>query len=130
MDALSPQLWVKDMRTSIDFYRNVLGFEIRGEVEDPPTHVSLTRGEASIMLAPIGNDFDGAWPAARVAAQRPASGGPVLFYVEAGDIEVDFQHARQQGAKIVDELGAKPWGQREFTVEDPDGILWAFWKQV
>jgi uncharacterized glyoxalase superfamily protein PhnB len=105
-----------------------LGFKVRGEVDAALTHISMIRGEATIMLAPLGNDFGGAWPAAKVADGRPRSGGPILFYIEANDIEADFELAKSKGVTIVDPPGAKPWGQLEFTIADPDGILWALWK--
>lgn len=127
MDALSPHFWVKDMHASIAFYRDVLGFEVRrAEPAESPTFAALTRGEANIMLSPFDESFDG-WAMVPEAEKRRGLGGPVAFYIEAGDIEAEFALASAAGA-VVDPLADRPWGQREFVVDDPDGFWWAIWK--
>jgi uncharacterized glyoxalase superfamily protein PhnB len=32
--------------------------------------------------------------------------------------------------KVVDPLADRPWGQREFTVEDPGGNWLTFWQRL
>ncbi len=127
MDALSPHLWVKDINASIAFYRDLLGFVVqRAHPAESPTFAAMTRGEASIMLSPYDESFDG-WLMVAEAEKRRGLGGPVVFYIEAGDIEAEFALASAAGA-VVDPLADRPWGQREFVVGDPDGFWWAIWE--
>jgi uncharacterized glyoxalase superfamily protein PhnB len=128
MSTLTPHLWVEDMKRSIAFYKDVLGFEVRrAEPADSPTFASLVRGESSLMLSPH-NEAPEEWGMVLEAGKRRGDGGPVSFYIEAADIEAEYEKAKQAGAVIVDPLAAKPWGQREFTLADPDGFWWALWK--
>lgn len=128
MSTLSPHLWVEDMKRSIAFYKDVMGFEVRrAEPADAPTFASLARDESSIMLSPYDESF-GDWSMVAEAGKRRGAGGAISFYIEAGDIEAEYQKAKDCGAAIVDPLAARPWGQREFTLADPDGFWWAVWK--
>ena len=44
-----------------------------------------------------------------------------MHWIFAEDIEATYRELHASGAKIVDPLEAKPWGLRQFTVEDLDG---------
>jgi uncharacterized glyoxalase superfamily protein PhnB len=46
--------------------------------------------------------------------------------VFAADIDALFQELKSRGANIVDPLDKKPWGLRQFTVEDLDGNRFYF----
>jgi uncharacterized glyoxalase superfamily protein PhnB len=46
--------------------------------------------------------------------------------VFAEDIDASYQELKSSGANIVDPLEKKPWGLRQFTVEDLDGNLFYF----
>jgi uncharacterized glyoxalase superfamily protein PhnB len=41
--------------------------------------------------------------------------------VFAADIDATYEELRLRGAQIVESLEKKPWGLRQFTVEDLDG---------
>jgi uncharacterized glyoxalase superfamily protein PhnB len=128
--GLTPHLWVSDMNRSIAFYRDVAGWEVqRVEPLDQPTFASLKRGDMGLMLSPFSESFDG-WPMVEAVQARRGQAGAVSFYIEAGDIEAEYEQARAAGANIVDPLADRPWGQREFTMTDPDGFWWAHWKAL
>jgi uncharacterized glyoxalase superfamily protein PhnB len=129
VNPMTPHLWVEDMGRSIAFYRDVLGFEvISAEPTEAPTFASLHRPDANLMLSPFHESF-GDWPMVPLAQGRRGSGGAVSFYMEGGDdLEADYRRALDAGVKVVDEIRDRPWGQREFTIEDLDGFWWAVWK--
>lgn len=131
MSSVTPHLWVEDMQRSIAFYRDVLGFTVRrAEPAEAPTFASLERGGHALMLSPFDEPF-GSWKMVPLAGKRRGAPGAVSFYIEAGDdIAGEEQRALAAGATVVDPLAEKPWGQREFTVADPDGFWWAVWKVV
>ena len=130
MAGITPHLWVSDMARSIAFYRDVLGFSVRrAEPAAAPTFASLEHAGGGLMLSPYDELFNG-WQTAIEAGRRRGQGGAVSFYIKATDIDADYDRAVAAGAKIVDPLGPRPWGQSEFTVADPDGFWWAFWKVV
>jgi uncharacterized glyoxalase superfamily protein PhnB len=99
----------------------------RAEPAGAPTFASLVRDDSSLMLSPH-NETPEEWGMVVEAGKRRRAGGPVSFYIEADDLEAEYQKAKDAGAVILDALAAKPWGQREFTLADPDGFWWAVWK--
>jgi uncharacterized glyoxalase superfamily protein PhnB len=49
-----------------------------------------------------------------------------VHWVFAEDIDATFDELKTSGAKIVEGLEKKPWGLRQFTVEDLDGNRFYF----
>jgi uncharacterized glyoxalase superfamily protein PhnB len=45
---------------------------------------------------------------------------PVAQWVFAADVDAAYATAKAMGAHIADPLETKPWGLRQFTLEDPD----------
>ena len=115
-----PSMNVRDVSASIAFWTEKLGFEVEFTVGDPPTLASLVRG--------------GAWrPSGAVVRFRAAPSDdtrpPLDGVLEMLTPDVDDMHAElvARGAPIVDTLETKPWGIRECSVVDPDGILVRFY---
>ena len=129
MYPLSVHLWVQDLPRSIDFYTKALGFTVRrADPEDAPTYAALRHGNDEIMLSQLGA-FADVWPLEQKAASRkPAGAGPFTMYKESADIERDCDRARAAGANVLEGVVDRPWGQKEFVVEDPDGFWWTFWQ--
>ena len=128
MSTLTPHLFVEDIQRSIAFYRDVMDFEVtRAEPADNPTFASLKRGDSGLMLSPYGESFDG-WKMVRDARERRGTGGAISLYIECVEsLEAEYARAQAAGATIIDPLAARPWGQTEFTMADPDGFWWAVW---
>ena len=54
-----------------------------------------------------------------------------MHWVFAAEIEATYEELRSSGARIVEPLEKKPWGLRQFTVEDIDGNRFYFhWRQL
>lgn len=120
-----PSLRVRDMKRELDFYTDALGFTIqRGTADDD--NVSLNRGEAHFMIEKPGGFYSDAYNAA--IKERMGSPSPHALYVEAPDLDELHEKLVAAGAKILDPLAERPWGQAEFTVEDPEGNWLTFWK--
>ncbi len=49
-------------------------------------------------------------------------GRGVIFSLEVADVDAAHAEAREQGLKIVLDLRSEDWGQRHFSVEDPNGL--------
>ena len=46
------------------------------------------------------------------------------------NVDAHCAHARQHGAKILDEPTTHPYGERQYVAEDPAGHLWTFSQSV
>ena len=120
-----PSIRVKNLEAAIAFYEQTLGFSVRRAGEE--SNISLTRGDANLMLESADASFysDQYNEAIRARAGQPSGH---TFYIEAEDLDALHARVREAGAPIVDALAERPWGQTEFTVEDPEGNWITFWK--
>lgn len=58
-------------------------------------------------------------------------GAGVTFYLHVnGDVDAYYQEVVGKGAKVVEEIKTQDWGDRTFTVADPDGYHLAFYQTV
>lgn len=113
------------MAAGLQFYRDRLGFKVeRGGVEDSNT--SLSFGDARIMLEIPADHYTERYNAA--IRQRIGNASPHAFYMEAPDIDGLYARVQSQAVRIVDLLADRPWGQREFTIEDHEGNWLTFWE--
>jgi uncharacterized glyoxalase superfamily protein PhnB len=120
-----PSVRVADLPSALQFYKGVLGFDVeRGGPED--SNVSLTHGGARLMLETAADHYGDDYNAA--IRERLGNASPHALYVEAADLDALHVRIRSADAQIVDPLAERPWGQREFTVEDPEGNWITFWQ--
>ena len=104
-----PELPVADVERAQQHYRDALGFEIGWLYPD--------KGIGSVSRADMGPIF---------FRKRQSPFEPAVHWVYAEDIDASYQDLKSLGANIVDPLQEKPWGLRQFTVEDLDGNLFYF----
>lgn len=104
---LVPELPVMDVERAQRHYRDTLGFEIGWLYEGEMGAVS--RGNVAIFFHKRKPPFEAA-----------------VHWVFAEDIDATYNELKSLGANIVDPLEKKPWGLRQFTVEDIDGNRFYF----
>ena len=103
-----PELPVADVDRAQQHYRDALGFAI-GWLDPGHEIGAVSRGHAVIFFRKRTPPFE-----------------PAVHWMFAEDIEATYRELRASGAKIVDPLDTKPWGLRQFTVEDLDGNRFYF----
>ncbi|MBN7811538.1 VOC family protein [Algoriphagus sp. H41] len=110
-------LAVKNLQVSADFYCRQLGFESLWT--DGFWHF-VRRGAITLMLG-------------ECADEMPAgdTGDHSYFgYFEVEGIDLLYREYREKGIAFLSHLEDKPWGQREFTLQTPDGHRIAFGEQI
>jgi uncharacterized glyoxalase superfamily protein PhnB len=113
------------MPSALRFYTGVLAFDVeRGGPDD--SNVALTHGDARIMLETAADHYGDEYNAA--IRERIGNPSPHALYIEAADLDALHVRVRSSDARVVDPLADRPWGQREFTVEDPEGNWITFWQ--
>jgi uncharacterized glyoxalase superfamily protein PhnB len=122
-----PALRVREMRPSLEFYLDKLGFTVeRGGPGDDNT--AIARGDARLMLETVEDMYsDGYNEAIR---GRLGSVSAIALYMEAPDLDALYENVRAAGVRVVDPLADRSWGQAEFTIEDPDGTWLTFWRST
>jgi uncharacterized glyoxalase superfamily protein PhnB len=111
--TLSASLTVKDLRASVAWYRDVVGFTVDEEYEREGTlrAVSLKAGAVRIVL---GQD-DGAKGWDRVKGE-----GFSLQITTAQNVDAMASRIKTLGGTL-DAEPADVWGRRAFRLRDPDG---------
>lgn len=104
-----PELPVNDVAETLNYYRDVLGYRIEGRQED--IFGSVLRGKANIYF----RKFDG-----RIAPNR--------CYVCVDEVDELCRSFKANGARIIEEIENKPWGYRQFTLEDINGHLFYYFR--
>lgn len=123
--AVIPSIRVKDVQAAVAFYRDVLGFEMQRSQEVSDNN-SLAFGAASIMIEAAGTFYSDAYNAA--IRERLGTPSASALYIEAPDLDALYARVQAAGVKVVDPVAARDWGQREFTIEDPEGTWLTFWQ--
>ena len=95
-----PELPVKDLNRACDYYCDKLGFQRAWAL---PEIAAVARSKAVIFFR-----------------LSPASITPQRHWIFADDVDATFE-MQARGVVIVDPISNKPWGLRQFTIQDPDG---------
>ena len=112
--SLDASLTVRDLATSLAWYRDVLGFTVDREHrrDDTLIAVSLRAGSARILL---GQD-DGA-----KGLDRAKGEGFSLRFTTSQDIDALASGIKERGGALESEP-MEAWGMRAFRLRDPDGF--------
>jgi uncharacterized glyoxalase superfamily protein PhnB len=115
--ALMASLTVKDLPTSLKWYRDVIGFTVdrQHERDGIVRSVSLMAGAVRILI----NQDDGAKGMDRVKGE-----GFSLQLTTGQSIDDIANRIKTQGGKLELEPTDMPWGVRAFRLIDPDGFKW------
>jgi uncharacterized glyoxalase superfamily protein PhnB len=117
-----PVLVYEDPGKALDWLCSVFGFTERLRVERAGIvmHAQLIVGDAAIMLGRQGAEY------------RAPRRGEVSQYVHVtvSDVNAHHDQARQSGAHIVQGVDDKPFGERQYSVEDLEGHRWTFSQHV
>jgi catechol 2,3-dioxygenase-like lactoylglutathione lyase family enzyme len=116
--AAEPQLYVRDITASCEFYSHMLGFSVAFTYGEPPFYGQVFRDGARLNLRHV--DDPVVDPVRRASEQLIAA---TITLDNAKPLFVEYQNA---GVEFVQSLRTEPWGARTFLVRDPDGNLLLF----
>jgi uncharacterized glyoxalase superfamily protein PhnB len=118
---------VKDADAAIEFYQQAFGFEKRMAMKGPDGktgHVEMTYRDSLIMFGPVSAQPRSDWPHKPPTMSQVVS--PIGLYVYCDDVDALFARAIAAGAKALHAPENKHYGDRQCTLEDPDGYWWYF----
>lgn len=126
MSAIMPILSVSSLEATRDFYTGNLGFTEKFSMKGPDgkiMHLEIEFGGAMIMF---GHDC----PDTARQTQLHPKGLGINLYIEAPRIDALYREAVGGAWKIIAPLQDQFWGDRTFTIVDPDGYHLTFFKHV
>jgi uncharacterized glyoxalase superfamily protein PhnB len=116
--SLQASLTVKDLKASVAWYRDAIGFTMDKEHErnGRVVAVALKAGAVRILL----NQDDGA-----KGLDRPKGEGFSLMLTTTQSVDELAKRIKAAGHALASEPADMPWGVRAFRVQDPDGFRFA-----
>ena len=118
---IMPNLTVKDVDGSVAFYQDKLGFRHDMSMAGPD-------GKNVFAIVGLGAAVFGLGSDPEPSPQTPyAPGVQFMIYLPEGQsIDSFYNDVKAKGVKIDDELADTYWGDRAFTIHDPDDYTLIF----
>jgi uncharacterized glyoxalase superfamily protein PhnB len=113
--TIIPVLIYPDVRAAVDWLSAAFGFVERVRIgEDHRSQLSF--GEGAVIVGDVRHD------------RRPPRPDEVTHsvMVRVEDVDAHRERAKAHGARIVMEPTDFPYGERQYTAEDPAGHQWTF----
>lgn len=137
------QLTVADVKKSIKFYSEKLGFTLRQTFPDPkkPVWASLELGRQVVMLGAnlgvedakkLGMDtaeLDRVRKDSKAFAKSPHGVG-ASFYIAVPDVDAHHKNAKRRRVEVLAAPKTQFYGLREYVAHDPDGYRFVFYTRV
>jgi uncharacterized glyoxalase superfamily protein PhnB len=120
MGYISPTLAVRNLKQTIEFYKNSLGFKIGMAFPDAdnPEYADLSKEEMVLMFIPAEN--------IGIGNEEKLGIGVNIYMQIDGDIDEYYNELKDKGVEIVVDIKDEPYGIRDFTVEDINGYKLTF----
>jgi PhnB protein len=126
--SITPFMYIEGVASAVEFYKSVFGATVLMRDAEPSglvSHAMLKMGETTVMLSdPTSEHIRD--KEAQALSRTPGSygGSPVHLYIYVADADDVVRRAVAAGAKIVDPVEDKEWGDRCGGIEDPYGHVW------
>ena len=117
---VTPHLSIAGVADALEFYRSVLGANVRNRMDAPGglvAHAEIELGGSVIMLG------DEALPGGD-PSPKALGGTPVSLFVYVEDVDTVFQRAVEACSQAVSEPEVHFYGDRVATIDDPFGHRW------
>lgn len=121
LQEIQPILFVRSVERAVEFYQERLGFNLGFALTGDGgrmLHASIVHGAVTVMLA-----------YADPAVERRLGGGAEL-YVYVDDVDRYHEHVVAARTVLSHDIEDQFWGDRTFTVSDPDGYVITFAQTV
>ena len=120
MGILSPTLAVRNMKETIEFYKNSLGFMVGMCFPDAnnPEYADLSKDGMVLMFIPAEN--------VGIASEEKLGIGVNLYMQIDGDIDEYYDELKKGGVRVLVDIKDEPFGIRDFTIEDVNGYRLTF----
>ncbi len=116
-----------DPESSVAFYRDTLGFEVRQDVGEGKmrwiTVGPVDQPDTNILLAPPAVDPGITDDERRVISEMMAKGTFGWIMLATNDLDGTFERVQASDAEVVQEPTEQPWGMRDCAFRDPAGNM-------
>lgn len=126
--SIMPFLYIEGAARAVEFYKSVFGASVLMRDEEPSgivSHAMLKMGDTTVMLSdPSSADVKQNDVRGLSRPPRSYGGSPVHLYIYVADVDDVVKRAIAAGAKAIDQVEDRDWGDRCGGIEDPWGHVW------
>jgi len=126
--SIMPFLNIEGVASAVDFYQRVFGATVLMRDEEPSgivSHAMLKMGDTTVMLSdPTSADVQQNDVNHLTRSPRSYGGSPVQMYIYVADVDQVVKRAIAHGARAIDQVENRDWGDRCGGIEDPYGHIW------
>ncbi len=126
--SIMPFLNIEGVASAVDFYQRVFGATVLMRDEEPSgivSHAMLKMGDTTVMLSdPTSADVQQNDVNHLTRSPRSYGGSPVQMYIYVADVDQVVKRAIANGARAIDQVENRDWGDRCGGIEDPYGHIW------
>lgn len=125
--TIIPELVYDDLGVAVAWLCNTFGFKERLRIGNHRSQ--LVFGEASIVA--VAKPVEHGSHSVEIS-DLPAQKGEVThsIMVRVEDVDRHYEHAKQNGARIINPPTDHFYGERQYTAEDIAGRLWTFSQSI
>lgn len=126
MPRVSPYLFYLDVEYAMQWLEGTCGFSRGNEIRDPDgaiMHAEMKYMDGVIMMGPPCDEQNTKSP-------KDLSGINQSLYIYVDDVDEHFLNAKGSGAMQITEPVDMFWGDRMYTIQDPEGHHWAFAQHI
>ena len=126
--SIMPFLCIEGAAEAVEFYKSVFGATVLMRDEEPSgivSHAMLKMGDTTVMLSdPSSRDVKQNDVHGLSRPPRSYGGSPVHLYIYVADVDDVVRRAVAAGAKAMEPMADKEWGDRIGSLTDPFGHIW------
>ncbi len=126
--SIMPFLYIEGAARAVEFYQLVFGASVLMREQEPSgivSHAMLKMGDTTVMLSdPTSADVKENDTHGLSRTPHSYGGSPVHLYIHVADVDEVVKRATGAGAKVIDEVEDREWGDRCGGIEDPYGHVW------
>ena len=107
------------LQQSKEFYMKYLGFQL---VFESDWYIELlSEGSTTMGVSFVLPEFE---------AGEKFTGRGMILSLEVDDVDAEYTKMKAAGMMIFENIKEKPWGERSFVVNDPNGIHLYIYKSI
>ncbi|HJS29581.1 MAG TPA: VOC family protein [Anaerolineales bacterium] len=115
-----PELAYPDVREAVEWLCRSFGFSERLRIGNHRSQLSFGNGSIIVTRRAPPPDHEGG------GKKESRDGQSHAMMVRVNDLEGHFERANREGAQILSPPADYPYGERQYSVQDPGGHLWTF----